>query len=185
MSSSDALTRRGTLHYTLRREICAPTLADPTLQEVLRYCPQARVRQARRAVAAPGRPVRTHGETPVSIQDAGDRVRRKTAPQSPSLCPMRNNGGELGRKGCRKSLHGVATFEGHVEREHPAECDIVMARLLARAWSAPAPTLPPYAAVFPGTFRVQGLHGKGGAVLVGTIELTSPGNNGRGEISYI
>jgi hypothetical protein len=68
----------------------------------------------------------------------------------------------------------VATFEGRDDqgREHGAAATATMP---ARLWSPPAPALV-MPAVFPGTFSVQVFRNEGGAVLVGAIELASPGN---------
>jgi uncharacterized protein DUF4058 len=74
----------------------------------------------------------------------------------------------------------VATFEGQEERSGPSGADATTATLPARTWSPPAPALQ-MPAVFPSTFRVQVFRSDGGAVLVGAIELASPGNKDRGE----
>jgi hypothetical protein len=74
----------------------------------------------------------------------------------------------------------VATFEGKGERAGPSAAEVATATLPARAWSPPAPALQ-MPAVFPGTFRVQVFRSEGGAVLVGAIELASPGSKDRGE----
>ncbi len=73
----------------------------------------------------------------------------------------------------------VATFDG---REGPANAFglAATATLPPRIWSPPAPAIL-MPAVFPGSFRVQVFRSDGGAVLVGAIELASPGNKDRGD----
>jgi hypothetical protein len=73
----------------------------------------------------------------------------------------------------------VATFAGRPEGA-PAAGTATTATLPARVWSPPAPALL-MPAVFPGTFRVQVFRSDGGAVLVGAIELVSPGNKDRSD----
>jgi hypothetical protein len=73
----------------------------------------------------------------------------------------------------------VATFTGQPEGE-AVTGTVTTATLPARVWSPPAPALL-MPAVFPGTFRVQVFRNDGGAVLVGAIELVSPGNKDRGD----
>ena len=54
------------------------------------------------------------------------------------------------------------------------------ATLQTRAWSAPPAALS-MPCVFPGVFHVRVFRNEGGAVLVGAIELASPGNKDRPE----
>jgi hypothetical protein len=73
----------------------------------------------------------------------------------------------------------VATFKEQAERA-AGPVAISTATLSPRVFSPPAPAML-MPAVFPGTFRVQVFRNDGGAVLVGAIELASPGNKDRSE----
>ncbi len=57
---------------------------------------------------------------------------------------------------------------------------VATATLPTRAWSAPPAALS-MPCVFPGAYRVRVFRNEGGAVLVGAIELVSPGNKDRAE----
>jgi uncharacterized protein DUF4058 len=72
----------------------------------------------------------------------------------------------------------VATFEA--TGEDRAGGGLATATLPTRIWSAP-PAAISMPCVFPGAFRVRVFRNEGGAVLVGAIELVSPGNKDRGE----
>jgi hypothetical protein len=74
----------------------------------------------------------------------------------------------------------VATFETQEARTPACEGPLATATMPAPVWSPPAPLLQ-MPAIFPGTFRVQVFRSDGGAVLVGAIELVSPGNKDRAE----
>ncbi|HEX5443171.1 MAG TPA: hypothetical protein VFW87_05055, partial [Pirellulales bacterium] len=72
----------------------------------------------------------------------------------------------------------VATFESPGERS--AGGGLATAMLPTRVWNAPPAALS-MPCVFPGAFRVRVFRNEGGAVLVGAIELASPGNKDRAE----
>jgi hypothetical protein len=72
----------------------------------------------------------------------------------------------------------VATFE--TSAEEGAGGGLATATLPTRVWSAPPAALS-MPCVFPGAFRVRVFRNEGGAVLVGAIELASPGNKDRAE----
>jgi hypothetical protein len=74
----------------------------------------------------------------------------------------------------------VATFEEQEERTPHTGTDGATATLPARVWNPPVPALR-MPAVFPGSFRVHVFRSDGGAILVGAIELASPGNRDRDE----
>lgn len=72
----------------------------------------------------------------------------------------------------------VATFEA--AGDDGAGGGLATATLPTRVWIAPPATLS-IPCVFPGAFRVRVFRNEGGAVLVGAIELASPGNKDRAE----
>lgn len=72
----------------------------------------------------------------------------------------------------------VATFEA--SGQEGAGGGLATATLPRRVWSAPPAALS-MPCVFPGATRVRVFRNEGGAVLVGAIELASPGNKDRAE----